>query len=91
MTMETAHPRNGVLKKTSALFVGAAAALTLVACSSATPATTGSAPSSAASGSPVTPGDLPPSVDGRSSMQSVEFKNGDITMAGNVFVPAGFT
>lgn len=90
MTMETAHPRNGVLKKTSALFVGAAAALTLVACSSATPATTGSAPSSAASGSPVTPGDLPPSVDGRSSMQSVEFKNGDITMAGNVFVPAGF-
>ena len=90
MTVETVHPRSSILKRTSALLVGTAAAVTLVACSSGTPDTTAAAPSSGASGAPFNPSDLPASVAGRTSMQAVEFKNGDITMAGNVFVPADF-
>jgi len=88
--MQTVHPTSSILKRTSALLVGTAAAVTLVACSSGTPDTTATAPSSGASGAPVNPSDLPASVAGRTSMQAVEFKNGDITMAGNVFVPADF-
>ena len=90
MTVETVHPRSSILTRTSALLVGTAAAVTLVACSSGTPDTTAAAPSSGASGAPFNPSDLPASVAGRTSMQAVEFKNGDITMAGNVFVPADF-
>ena len=90
MTVETIYPRSSVLKRTSALLVGTAAAVTLVACSSGTGDTTAAAPSSDVSGAPFNPSDLPASVAGRTSMQAVEFKNGDITMAGNVFVPADF-
>ncbi len=89
MTVENVHPRSSVLKRTSALLLGTAAAVTLVACSSGTPDTT-AAPSSGASGAPFNPSDLPASIAGQTSMQAVEFKNGDITMAGNVFVPADF-
>jgi uncharacterized protein len=88
--MTTVYPRRSVLKRTSALLVGTAAAVTLVACSSGTRETTASVSSSGVSGSTFNPSDLPASVAGRTSMQAVEFKNGDITMAGNVFVPADF-
>ncbi len=89
MTVETVHPRS-ILTRTSALLVGTAAAVTLVACSPGTPDTTAAAPSTGVSGAAFDPSDLPASVAGRTSMQAVEFKNGDITMAGNVFVPADF-
>ena len=90
MSMETQHCRRSLLTRTSALVVGAAAAVTLVACSSDSNDTTASVPSSVGSGAPFNPSDLPASVAGRSSMKGVEFKNGDITMSGNVFVPADF-
>ena len=81
---------NGVLKRTSALLAGAATAVTLVACSSATTDQTSSGRSGDLSRSPSAPADLPLPANGQSTMQSVEFKNGDITMAGNLFLPAGF-
>lgn len=90
MTVHPVSPRSSVMRRTSALLVGTAAAVTLVACSSGTPDTTSAAPSSGASGSPFNPSDLPASVAERTSMQAVEFTNGDITMAGNIFVPADF-
>ena len=88
--METMHCRRSLLTRTSALVVGAAAAVTLVACYSNSNDTTASVSSSVGSGAPFNPSDLPASVAGRSSMKGVEFKNGDITMSGNVFVPADF-
>ena len=89
MTVASTQSRRSVLKTSSALFVGAAAAITLVSCSSDA-STTAATSSTALSSAPLNPRDLPPSVAGRSSVQPVEFKNGDITMAGNVFVPADF-
>ena len=88
--MGSLHSNNGVLKRTSALLAGAATAVTLVACSSATTDQTSSGRSGDLSRSPSAPADLPLPANGQSTMQSVEFKNGDITMAGNVFVPADF-
>lgn len=89
MNMNGILSRRTATTRTSALLVGAAAAATLVACSPMS-GTTASVTSSVAGTAPFNASDFPPSSPGRSSTKGVEFANGDIAMAGNVFVPADF-
>ncbi|MEU4708176.1 alpha/beta hydrolase [Nocardia salmonicida] len=79
--MHSVPPRNGVLTRASVLLVGAATAFTLIGCTSPSHDSTSSPAAAAADATPVA---------GRGAGRQVEFPNGGITMAGNVFVPADF-